>query len=172
MAEAVIAVMLSGYQPDIHGEVFVITRPRPRPCPHPHPYLTQNWTPEARRQVLRARHAAQLPAPRKEAVLLETALFAATQASMPSEASAWLPLPSAEHASGATSRLHSARSSQLLHGAPAQFTTITDTASQIFLSCDVQGAPTAYGSRCCSRFNPWSPRSEVCTKCLEICLTG
>ncbi len=42
----------------------------------------QNWTPEARRQLLRARHAAQLPAPRKEAVLLETALFAAAQASM------------------------------------------------------------------------------------------
>ena len=30
--------------------------------------------------MLRARHAAQLPAPRKEAVLLETALFAAMQA--------------------------------------------------------------------------------------------
>ena len=40
----------------------------------------QNWPPEARRRVLRTRHGMQLPAERKEAVLLETALLAATQA--------------------------------------------------------------------------------------------
>ena len=41
----------------------------------------QNWPPEPRRQALRTRLAMQLPAERKEAVLLEIALLAAMQAS-------------------------------------------------------------------------------------------
>ena len=131
----------------------------------------QNWTPEARRQVLRARHGFQLPAPRKEVVLLETALFAATQASMPCQRSA--------RPSCLQRRMHwQVHLDAPTEGSPICFspcqpmTAVRKHAWQCCASCAVQRSLSVYKSWRESKSKRHCSWKQDCVSALELRVTG